>query len=252
MSTSAAADVVFCLDSSQSMKPCFRALRDGIAAFTKGLASDAQMTWDVRFDYISHRASKSAGSIVMSHSSLNHFDAISPLYEAAGSEPSGFFTRDTDAFRAGLDTLESKGDEANLIALDVCLDMPWRPASECHRVVIMLTDEPVETGLMIPESREAIPTLIQKIRELGVLLYIVGPPSKCFDTLSAAPRAEFEEIEKGTDKGLADLDLSELLSHIGKSVSKSTLQKPQSSPTHRALFGQTGWGGVNHTSWSGD
>ncbi len=251
MTTSAAADVVFCLDSSQSMKPCFRALRDGIASFINGLSADAQFKWDVRFDFISHRASKSKGSIVLGHSSLNHFDAIDPIYGGTHPNELGFFTRDPDEFRRGLDSLESKGDEANLVALDVCLDMPWRPANQCHRVVILLTDEPVETGLMIPESREAIPKLIEKIRELGVLLYIIGPPSKCFDILSGAPRAEFEEIDDGRE-GLKNIDLSDLLSHIGKSVSKSTLQKPQASTAHRGLFGQSGWGGTSGATWSGD
>lgn len=252
MATAARADVVFCLDSSQSMKPCFRALRDGLAAFIDGLHADPQFDWDVRYDFISHRTSRSKGAIVSSHRSLHYFDAITPLYDSQANSPApNFFTRDADLFRRGLDDLEAKGDEANLVALDVCLDMPWRAANECHRVVVLLTDEPVETGLHITESRAAVPDLIEKIRELGVLLYMVGPASKCFDELSAAPRAEFEEIDGGRE-GLADLDLSDVLSHIGKSVSASVLQRPRSSVARRGLFGQASWGSTSGTAWSGD
>ena len=53
-STKGVADVVFCLDASDSMKPCIDGVRTHIGSFLDGLKSDQQRARDVRFDFVAH------------------------------------------------------------------------------------------------------------------------------------------------------------------------------------------------------
>src|SRR5688572_3919910 len=60
MTTKRVADVVFCIDASNSMQPCIDAVRKNLAQFVSGLQSGGQSTWDVRFDFLAHQASENA------------------------------------------------------------------------------------------------------------------------------------------------------------------------------------------------
>lgn len=240
MSTKGVADVVFCIDASQSMAPCFDALRKHIGKFVEGLKADANTSWDLRLDFLAHAASNSRQGILFRQSSLYHANAVDGLY--ARSQSGRFFTANIAEFCNGLSAVETQGDEATLIALDSSLDFPFRPASTCHRVVVLLTDEPLETGLLIPEQREQIAAIIEKIQSLRVMLFMVGPESPGFDKIAAADRSEYDVI--GTqNRGLTDVDFAKVLSGIGRSVSVSSVQGQDATiRVRRALFGQDRWG----------
>jgi hypothetical protein len=230
------ADVIFCLDSSSSMSPAFDAVRQHVLAFVEGLKSDGQVAWDLRFDFVSHATSRSGGGVVHRHSSLHERSLHAALY---GSNAGGrFFTADVEEFRKGLSGLVAQGDEANLIALDFCLDFPWRRNADCHRIVILLTDETLETGLELDLQRRKIPELIAKIHALGVRLFLIGPDSTGYDLLSAANGSEYDVVPEG--HGLARADFAKVLKQIGRSVSASRTQAIRSE-VDRGLFGQLSW-----------
>lgn len=247
MSTKGVADVVFCLDASDSMKPCIDGVKAHIASFLEGLKSDGQRTWDVRFDYLAHFTVKGeGGSIGHSHFSLYHNeqgnDAINSLYIDTGR--ARFFTTDIDEFKRGLDKVEVIGDEGPLIALDSCLDFPWRKAAECHRVVIFMTDEPFETSSKPELEKRFLGEIQQKTEDLKILLFIVAPDSLVYEQLSEVDKSEYEAVESRS-AGLADVDFRKLLSGIGKSVSVSTANQqgvPVEKEVKRGVFGQTEWG----------
>jgi hypothetical protein len=159
------------------------------------------------------------------------------LYGANGGG-GRFFTTDLAEFRAAVSELAAKGDETNFIALDFCLDLPWRTTPDCHRIVVVLTDEPLETGLEVAEQRAKVKDLIQKVHGLGVKLFLVGPESPAYDELSMANGSEYEVVSKGA--GLASADFGRLLRQIGKSVSASRAQAVRTG-VRRALFGQDHW-----------
>ncbi|MFO0963733.1 MAG: vWA domain-containing protein [Phycisphaerales bacterium] len=242
------ADVIFCLDSSSSMKPTFDAVRKHVVDFLEGLKSDGQTAWDVRFDFVSHAASQSGGGTVMRHQSLFEPRLWAALY-GANSQSSRFFTRDLEEFRRGISALAAQGDEANFIALDFCLDLPWRMEADCHRIVVMLTDEPLETGLEVPEQREKTRALIDKIHGLGVKLFIVGPESSGYNELAMANGSEYEVVSR--DAGLASSDLGRLLRQIGKSVSASRAQSVRAG-VRRAIFGQDRWSPTSASTFGGE
>lgn len=246
------ADVVFCIDSSASMAPLFDALRANLGRFVEGLRSAGQSSVDLRVDFVSHTTSRLGDETVVRARSIHEHMLVDALYApTAGSMQEAMprlFTADLERFRSALAELTPVGDETNLVALDLCLDFPWRPADRCHRVVVLLTDEPLETGLLVDEQREHIRDLIEKIHALGVLLFIVGPQSVSYDALAAANRSTYDVVPDGG--GLASVELGKVLNSIGRSVSASRASTGQRT-ARRALFGQDRWQESQLTGHSG-
>jgi len=241
MSTKGTADVVFCLDASNSMSPCLQGVKDHLTDFVKGLQSKGQMTWDLRVDFVAQNVGQgSQGGVLFNHRSVYHEDLHEALY---ASQPSGvrLFTTALDDFKANLNRVPCEGDEAMLVALDFALDFPWRPAAQCHRTVILLTDEPCETGAIADEQARQVPALIRKIQDLRVMLFLVAPDSPAYQKLAEADKSEYEVIAE-RQNGLATVDFGKVLQHIGKSVSAASLQAAgPGTKAARGLFGQTTW-----------
>lgn len=236
------ADVVFCLDASGSMEPCFDALRRHLGCFVDGLRSGGQMAWDLQLDFLAHRAVEKAGRGVHHFQSLKRegLDLVRGLYPSPDAQ-GAFFTRDMDEFKRGLAALKAYGDEASFVALDTCLDFPWRNAGSCHRVVILLTDEALETGVCLAEQKQKIDALIGKLHALRVKLFLVGPDSAAFDAVCAADRSEYLIVD-GKQAGLASVQLGKVLEVMGKSVSVSLIQGTSAErAAPRGLFGQAAW-----------
>lgn len=238
MSTRGVADVIFCLDASDSMTPCIQAVKRHIVDFVSGLTSSQQGTWDLRLDFVAHAASvPSPGRVIYMHKSAREPELHDVLYLGRNGH---LFVSDLGDFRQPLDGIRTAGDEASLVALDFCLDFPWRPANECHRVVIMLTDEPLETGVIPDRQAERLDDLMAKIQQLRVMLFIVAPESEAYNRLSAVQRSEYQPVES-SGTGLADVDFSKVLGYMGRSVSKSALQGGAGKAPKRGLFGQASW-----------
>jgi hypothetical protein len=237
MSTSRTADVVFCIDASSSMKPCFKAVQASIGSMVAGLTG-SQSPWDIRLEFIAHSASENG---VVRHSSVFNEAAIDALYQGSQST---FFTDSCDTFATRLAAIEMTGDEAPLIALDTCLDLPWRDPSRCHRVVILLSDEPFEEGALLTFQKQHFQALLEKIQALKVLLFIVAPESIVFDELSQVDKSEYEVLTAKND-GMRNVDFTKLLTAIGKSVSISHLQETRVPSVQRVLYGQAEWGNTS-------
>jgi hypothetical protein len=233
MSTKGTADVVFCLDASASMGPCIEGVKSHIAGFVDGLKGGGQQSWDLRLDYVAHWAWPGRESLHME--SLHEPNLINALYQT--SSEARLFTSDIEEFKRGLNGVELGGDEASLVALDSCLDFPWRPAGECHRVVIFMTDEPTSGGDQAGRQQSQLAALMQKIMDLRVMLFVVGPECPVYEELSEVDKSEYEVIA-----GLASINFDELMSGIGKSVSVSQTSQQSAEPTvQRELYGQSTW-----------
>jgi hypothetical protein len=223
------------------MSHCIEAVKAHVGDLVRGLAGSAQDSWDVRLDFIAHSATAKQGH---DHGHLRHLSvcldsAWHALYKAGQGR---LFTTDVREFVEGLARVTTKGDEATLVALDFCLDFPWRPAAECHRVVIMLTDEPFEQGLWCDWQRQHAEKLLDKIEKLKVLLYFAAPASAMYSRLAQVQRSEFFE-QKGQGDGLARLDFARLFDVIGQSVSGSRLQQVRGDEgVERGIYGQANWG----------
>jgi hypothetical protein len=244
-STKGVVDVVFCLDASGSMAPCIDAVRKNLDAFLDALAGNANHKLDCRIDFLAHSCDPT-GSLIRSKT-LNKtgIDLIRALY-GQSPQPAAFFTRDHEAVRRGLKNIDVFGDEAMLIALDMALDFPWRPQAGCHRVVVMLTDEPLEANAMWSMQQAKLDAIIDKIQKLGVKLFLVGPASAALETLAEADKCLFQKSTQTYD-GLCSLDFNKVLGQIGKSVSVSQLQGRPEAGVKKALFGQDTWVGSDES-----
>jgi hypothetical protein len=226
------------------MRPCFDAVRKNIGSLISGLKSDTQASWDIRFDFLAYSAGEeNDGELIFYFRSLRTNNCMKLIESLYGQRPTSnnFFTSDTQEFCRGLDDLKATGDEASFVALDTALDFPWRNSATAHRVVILLTDEALETGVGVRRQTELIPVIIEKIHKLRVSLHLVGPPSVAFDQISAADKSEYTVVENA-QRGLVDVDFAQTLAAVGKSISASTLQSlPESRVANRGLFGQESW-----------
>jgi hypothetical protein len=249
MSTKGVADIVFCLDASGSMEPCFQGVSRNVMSLLEGMESgNRQISWDARFDFLAHRAEKEADGVShrMETVACETGNLLQAIYGSGerqeGEQPSGgiLFTSDLQLFRSRLESIEVEGDESPLTALDFCLDFPWRDAKSCHRIVIFMTDEPFETSVKPDDEAQQIPALIKKIQSLRVMLFLVTPPSPGYESLSVADRCE-HVVADGQGDGLSGVDFREVLDYIGKSISASTTQG-SAAPVQPGLFGQNDWG----------
>jgi hypothetical protein len=243
MSTRGIADVVFCLDASASMQPCIEAVKRHISDFITGLTSNGQQKWDLRLDFVAHQTAESgSGGTVFQDRSVFHDECHAALYGGFMQGGGRFFTADQGQFQSGLSKVVCQGDEVMLVALDFCLDFPWRPAKECHRVVIMLTDEPAETGSIVPEQKAKVADLIKKVQDQRVMLFLVAPDSPIYQELASADKSEYEVVDDAqTGRGLAGVEFRKVLEYIGKSVSVSANQGAPEAKVQRGLFGQKSW-----------
>ena len=241
------ADIVFCIDASGSMKPCIDAVRNNIEKLLEGLQSDMQTTWDVRFDFLAFHDSKDG---------VHWYKSVGlptmPLFEAIykNGDKGKLFTKDLAAFKAGLNGIEVEGEEEQLLALDIAMDFPWRPSDGCHRVVVLLTDESVETGVCVDEQKKQIDTLIAKVMDKRIKLFIIAPESDGFYRLSSADRCEYDD--SGSEQGgLRNVDFSMMMSAIGKSVSVAqTYDGASSAP--KPSFDQLEWSAADSVNWGSD
>ena len=234
MGTKGTVDVVFCLDASGSMAPCIEGVKSHIASFVDGLKKGGQRNWDLRLDYVAHW---SINGLHME--SLHEPNLAEALYQtfSTGQNQRGtrLFTTDIEEFKRGLSEVDTIGDEISLFALDSCLDFPWRQTDECHRVVVFMTDEPTSSGARMQEQKSKLQALMQKIMDLRVMLFIVGPECPVYDELAEVNKSEYEVIDD-----LFSINFSHLLAGIGKSVSVSQTSQQSTEPkARRELYGQS-------------
>ena len=242
-STRGSADIVFVVDGSASMRPCIDALKSKIKSFVHSLQSANTSGFDVRLEFISIAASPTPDGSGATYRVLSSTgpDVFDRLYKIrSGNAP--FWASSVDQFEAALSEIKPEGDEDNLLALDMALDLPWREDSASHRMVVLLTDEPPETGCFPRDSASLAPALVEKLNALRVKLLMVAPYSEILVELQCADGADYIQLEDHEiDSGLSGVDFGKIFDVIAKSVSVETLQGHfKAAP--QALFGQDKFG----------
>lgn len=247
------ADIVFCMDASGSMEPSFNGVRNHVINLLEVLKDDLQRSWDVRFDFLAYHTSHGVGGgLCVSLETVNKMynEVNQGLYHSkncgANGGNSDFFTTDLELFRRRLGEIKCSGDEITAVALDMAADFPFRDASTCHRVIILLTDEKLSTGVLVEESRAKLMDLAKKLQDRRIALFMVTPECDDYDTLSQIDKCEWTIVEDG-NQGLANIDFSKLMQSIGKSVSVSQTTTGGSIDP-KPLFNEDRWGTVQEAS----
>ena len=234
-------DIVFCLDTSDSMKPCIDGVKENINRLVTQL-QQANFEW--RIDFVAHcMPGKGIYRMLSVHGKVSDF-----LYRGGADQ---FFTTDVDLFRQRLGELEVCGDEDMLCALDFALDAPFGPANETQRVIVLISDEPFETNEddAFQRAKGLVNDIMEKIRARHVTFLAVMPVREggIVEKLSMVDRADITPVEEG-DLGMRKVDMADLFSQLGKTISVTTMQSSGEEPYKRALFGQDGWGAAS--SWT--
>lgn len=230
------------------MKPCIEAISSQIGKLIQGLEGDGQTKWDIRYDFLAFHDSDDGlhwyRSVFMSAVPL-----INGIYQKG--QEARFFTRDLADFkRALVNNVPVEGEEMQLLALDIAADYPWRASSDCHRVIVLLSDESVETGVFVEEQTKREDALIDKLQDKHIKLFIIAPESASFYRVSSADRCEYMALD-ATKDGLRSVDFSRMLQAIGKSVSVSQSYEGATSEP-KPLFTQLDWVGTSRGSFGAD
>lgn len=237
-----AADVVFVIDASGSMMPCIEALKANIAAFASSVEGPNAAGFDLRLEFVALKVDPKRMTYIVDTSRCPSPTAFQALYsrDQEGEREKHFWST-PKVFVERLTTIQVGADEDSLMALDFALDLPWRKASSCHRVVVLLTDEPPETGVEPVARKAQASALVQKINDLRVKLFMVGPYSDIMVELQSADGADQVQIDDDdVGGGLASVDFTKVMGAIAKSISVASLQSVP-RPVKRALFGQDAW-----------
>ena len=202
---------------------------------TTGSASDIQVA-EFFYDPDSNQQmiSDSVNEGSFAAHSLYNVNLLSALYPSPQGE---FFTSDVNLFQEKISHIQVKENETPLMALDCALDFPWKKDKTTRRIIVLLTDEPVEGGNRLEESMRLLPKIIEKIHQLSAIVYIISPDSEGFEDLGAADKADWEVVEGGD--GLASVNFTKLMEGIAKTISASQTPLGAPPPTlKRALFNQ--------------
>jgi hypothetical protein len=224
-------DLVFVIDASESMRPCF----DGLARNLDQVVRPLQgFSFNVRLGLVSLRVGRSSGN-----APVFYVETLIGGFESALKGSQRLFTQDGDQFAAKLRSVELGGDEHHLIALDFALDFPFGSISDTRRVVAMFSDERIEDGTVTADDLAKIPQIIQKITARKVQLFAALPLSPALEVLGSVEGAEIQAIDGGD--GLASVNFGKMLGQMAKSISVYSSQGGEDG-YKQALFGQDSWG----------
>lgn len=234
-------DLVFVIDASESMQPCFDALRSHLGEVIAPLQG---YVTKVRFALVAQSAGGVDGMAVYDHQFLcgSGPEALKKLYQKGPNDPdprNEFFSEDPSRLTTALAALKPQGNEDMLVALDVAADLPFGPVAETKRVIALFSDEPFEGGISRKANNAKIPALIQKLQARHIQLFVAIPDSDAIQELSTVDRSEVELVDGGG--GLRQVNFKRLLAQMGKSISGSSLQAVGEPTYARAIFGQDKW-----------
>jgi hypothetical protein len=212
------ADIVFCIDATGSMEPCFSGIKNNLTDFIAGLNSNGAVDW--RFKLLAYRD--------------KHSDPLCLWQDFP-------FTASADEFKANLNLVTPSGgedeEESTLDALYMATKSDWRKDSSLQRVIVLITDADSHKSLHpstynLPDNN--IERVAQEFQDLKhSMLFMVAPDVEIYNELDKRLQLADKKVyfdpqevdEKNTSvakyKGLSNVDFKSMLTLISKSISGS-------------------------------
>ena len=237
-------DILFVIDASDSMTPCFQKLQQNLRRF---LAPLNQASFAVRFGLLAYNMGVDGRNAIYEHTFLggSNPQLLRGLYDAT-PDAAKYFTADTEAFLQALGTVRTQGDENTPLALDIAADFPFAPADESRRVIALFSNEPLEANFLEEQSPQdqkplaKFPQVLQKIAKRKISLYAYLPASDAAAMMPRLPKSIIKAIDAGPDCW-DKVDFGQILEQMGKSISASTLQMTREPAYQPATYGQNRW-----------
>ena len=231
-------DILFVIDASDSMSPCFQKLRDNLRRFIMPLN---QASFSIRFGLLAYNAGGDGRQAIYEHTFIagNAPNLVKGLY-ASNPDVGKYFTSDANQFLRALDSVRTQGDENTPLALDIASDFPFATPDESRRVIALFSNEKLETGILENVPLEKFPQVLQKIARRKISLYAYLPASNAAAMMTRLPKSIITSVEEGAhcwDK----VDFGQMLEQMGKSISVSSLQMTREPEYQQAVYGQNAW-----------
>jgi len=202
-------DLVICLDTTGSMDPIIDSVRDYIVTHLigemKSQMSKNQMPFEWRARIIG----------------FGDLDA-DPFYTMP-------FTSDESVLVDAIGNItRSGGDtEYDLDALMVAASSPWRTDAPTHRIVTLFTDEPTYPSLHTSTGSGNVQTVIEKLAEQRIKLFLFGPEDDTFLELKKLPKSEIMLFpEEEIHPMLIKLDFRKIFEQMAKTISSEMVKSP--------------------------
>lgn len=183
-------DIVFVIDDSASMEPVIDGIEKNINGFIESLQNSGnRIDFKIGYELYGDRL----------------FTAC-PL------------TSSVERFKTQLQEdrkLETGGGEITLLAVDRAADSEWR--DECHKYIIIFTNEPLSTNNDYEKQLTKYDELIEKLKALRIKVFFLGKDCPDYRKLKSIKHCHYQPIEE-----YENVNYSMLLDTIGKSVSQSS------------------------------
>lgn len=189
------ADIVFCIDFSGSMESCIKGVKDHIQNFVNSLeTTNKNLIIDWRLALCAY--------------SDTEFYVMD-------------FTNDTKEFSRKLASLSTLYNEFTPGAIDFSIThFDWRQKST--KILVVFTDETLETGIFVEESKRLFNDLLNKISYSKIKLFFYGPRCPHYSKFEQVSGVFTNFLD---DTSFASVDFTKLLSILGKTVSQSCYQQ---------------------------
>ena len=250
------ADVVFVIDASNSMKPCFDKLRRSLKSFIQPFRDEGFDS--LRLGLLAYNAFPDNGHWAYRHICVNGGgpENMTLLYgddeaakDALFSHSEGGFV-DIEEFCRILDGVNCCANENSPLALDCAADFPFEPLCSTRRVIVMFTDAKFELGVLkgepIGKNCSILERVMNKIERRHITLYLFALCSESTEMMGEYSCVSFTEVpvhsEEGGCMGTWEcFDFETVMKGIGKKVSQTVLQMVVEGPIDKAVYGQDKW-----------
>ncbi|MBP5639295.1 MAG: VWA domain-containing protein, partial [Victivallales bacterium] len=231
-------DILFVVDASDSMSPCFQKLRDNLRRFILPLN---QASFEIRFGLLAYNAGGDGHHAIYEHTFIggNTANLVKGLY-AQNPDIGKYFTSDANKFLNALDSVRTQGDENTPLALDIASDFPFNTPDESRRVIALFSNEKLETGILENEPLGKFQQVLQKIAKRKIALYVYLPASNAAAMMTRLPKSIIKTVEEGPNCW-DNVDFGQMLEQMGKSISVSSLQMTREPEYQKAIYGQNTW-----------
>jgi hypothetical protein len=214
------ADIVFCIDSTGSMKPCFDGMKANLNNFIVGLDKYGAVNWRFRLvgyrDYHDPSAKEKWDIFDFTDSKSEFLSQLSSVIPFGGGD----------------------APESTLDALYISVTSEWRGVSNLQRVVVLLTDADSHATISprtYSRPDNDIERIIQEFQTLThSMLFMIAPKFPIYKQISermtrAKKKVIFDPLPinssgTGIDSkylGLENVDFGMMLKVIAESISSS-------------------------------
>lgn len=252
------ADVLFVVDASGSMGPCFDQLRAHIKSFVEPFKALGFTSLRLGLLAYSSNKNRSEGGYIYRNRFLcpDRTSNMSALYGEASVASKMFWTQSDDIdtgvaqFVQRLEQIKCRGDENTPFALDCAADFPFEPIKTTRRVIILFTDERIEDGVSkmeaVGENFSILEQIMDKVSKRHISLYYFGPQSEAAELMEEYPRVfvnyvvSWQQRHSDTETW-GSLDMGGIMDALGKSISSSVVSAAEETQFDKAIFGQNSW-----------